>query len=123
MTLRLLLTALAVLSLAAPGAAQAVTGDDTAPGTACSVDKAVQMTANPSGSGGYVLTCEGGKWVATLECAATPQPTNRSQPSAMSTARWRRALSGLVWMTIRTLCALDNPAARANDPRTHAREY
>ncbi len=44
----------------------ALEGGDTAPGTACSIEEATRMTANPSGTGGYILTCEGGVWVATI---------------------------------------------------------
>lgn len=46
-------------------------GTDTTPGTACSDEDAVLISANPSGVGGYFLTCESGQWVATLS-AATP---------------------------------------------------
>lgn len=60
---------LRVLLCLAAMPAWAVTGDDVAPGTACSVNKAMMMTANPSGTGGYILTCEGGIWVATLRAA------------------------------------------------------
>ena len=49
----------------------AVTGSDRAPGEACSNEDAVTMTANPTGSGGYILTCESSVWVATIS-GATP---------------------------------------------------
>lgn len=60
----LLFAAIAHILLNAP--AYAVTGGDVLPGTNCSTPKAMMMTANPSGIGGYILSCEGGKWRATL---------------------------------------------------------
>lgn len=52
----------------------AVTGDDVVPGMACSVNKAMMMTANPTGIGGYILTCENGEWVATLTASLPTLP-------------------------------------------------
>lgn len=51
--------------------AYALDGSDVTPGSACSVEDSVMMTAKSSGSGGYILTCESGFWVATLS-VATP---------------------------------------------------
>jgi hypothetical protein len=59
----------------------AVTGTDAAPGQSCAVPHAVTMTANPSGQGGYVLTCEGGQWIAQITAAA---PTTGSQVTTKS---------------------------------------
>lgn len=60
-----------VLYILSSSPAIAVTGADVTPGAACTVEDAVMVTANPSGSGGYVLTCESSVWVATLS-ASTP---------------------------------------------------
>jgi hypothetical protein len=65
----------ALLSLPSPAQAQLV-GGDTTPGTACSTEDSMRMTANPTGTGGYILTCEGGVWVATLNTAL---PTANAQ--------------------------------------------
>ena len=57
-----------------------LTGDDTVPGTACPAKGAVRMTANATGPGAYILTCDAdaptGKWVATLN---TSSPTSSAQ--------------------------------------------
>ena len=65
----LVFVALACLFMASP--ARALDGTDIAPGAACATEDAVMMTANPSGTGGYILTCSGGVWVAQIS-AATP---------------------------------------------------
>ncbi len=76
---------IAVLSFfcAAPSWAQ-LEGTDNTPGTPCTRKGAVQMTANASGPGAYILTCDGnapsGKWVATLNAAlptASAQVANK----------------------------------------------
>jgi hypothetical protein len=77
--MRTLLLTLALLFIAAP--AFAVTGTDAAPGQSCAVPHAVTMTANPSGQGGYVLTCEGGQWIAQITAAT---PTAGSQVTTKS---------------------------------------
>ncbi len=61
----------AMLCLLAPSVSHAqLVGDDNIPGTTCDKKGAIQMTANASGPGAYILTCDGnapsGKWVATL---------------------------------------------------------
>ncbi|WP_319231070.1 DUF1566 domain-containing protein [Draconibacterium orientale] len=56
--------------------AYALEGNDTVPGTACSVEDTMRINAKPSGKGAYVLTCEGGVWVATLIAA---KPTEDEQ--------------------------------------------
>ncbi len=64
---------LAIL-VSSPSGAQLV-GTDNTPGTACDKKGAVQMTANVTGPGAYILTCDdnapSGKWVATIN-AGTP---------------------------------------------------
>lgn len=64
----LTLLAMTIIIASAPAQAQLV-GGDTAPGAACSTEDALRMTANPTGTGGYILTCESGVWVATLNAA------------------------------------------------------
>jgi len=58
-----------VILLAIGAPAKALTGDDVSPGTACANEDAVMMTANPAGSGGYILTCDGGTWKAIINAA------------------------------------------------------
>jgi hypothetical protein len=77
--MKTLFLALALSLVAAP--AFAVTGTDAAPGQSCAVPHAVTMTANPSGQGGYVLTCEGGQWIAQITAAT---PTAGSQVTTKS---------------------------------------
>jgi hypothetical protein len=69
-----------ILFIPSPSFSQ-LTGGDTTVGSACSPEDAVRMTANPSGSGGYVLTCEGGVWVANLNAST---PTTSSQVATKS---------------------------------------
>lgn len=59
----------ALFLFAAP--AWAVTGDDITVGSACTVEDAVTVTANPSGRGAYILSCESSVWTAKPN-AATP---------------------------------------------------
>lgn len=56
--------ALVALFLIGNRPAMAVTGSDSAPGEACTVADSTRVNAKPSGSGSYVLTCEGGVWTA-----------------------------------------------------------
>ncbi|WP_319231069.1 DUF1566 domain-containing protein [Draconibacterium orientale] len=67
--IRVLILAVLLTVFAVP--AYALEGSDTAPGDACTVEDAMRMTANPSGNGGYILTCKGGVWKATFN-VATP---------------------------------------------------
>ena len=67
---RLFLSSVFALFLSTPSYAQ-LTGTDVTPGTACSTEDSVLVTANPGGTGGYVLTCESSVWVAQMN-AATP---------------------------------------------------
>ncbi len=67
----------------APSWAQ-LQGTDNTPGTPCTRKGAVQMTANATGPGAYILTCDGnapaGKWVATLNAelpTASAQVANK----------------------------------------------
>jgi len=67
----LLVGALLCVCAMPPFAAHAqLVGTDNVPGTACSAKGSVQMTANATGPGAYILTCDGdaplGKWVATI---------------------------------------------------------
>ena len=68
-----------LLGLPAVSRAQ-LTGDDITPGMACSRKGAVTMTANATGPGAYILTCDNdapsGKWVATINAA---MPTSNAQ--------------------------------------------
>lgn len=68
-----------LLFSSSPSWAQLV-GDDNTPGTSCDKKGAIQMTANATGPGAYILTCDGnapsGKWVATLNTAT---PTANAQ--------------------------------------------
>ena len=67
---RLFLSGVFALFLSTPSYAQ-LTGTDVTPGAACSTEDSVMVTANPGGTGGYILTCESSVWVAQMN-AATP---------------------------------------------------
>lgn len=89
-------------------------GTDTTSGTACSVEDSVQMTANPSGTGGYILTCEGGVWVATLNAAL---PTANEQVATKEYVDSAVAAGGIGACVDddTTLCALETNRS-SDDP-------
>lgn len=104
-------TAIMVILLGAAWPLHAVTGDDIAPGMPCTIDKAVTMTANPSGIGGYILTCENNEWVATITAAPPTQPGQVATKSyiddkigTLSHEKWCRAEGSKI------VCDQDNPS-------------
>jgi hypothetical protein len=85
--MRLVLLALgAVFFLAGITPAHAVTGSDITPGSACTVEDAMAMTANPSGMGGYLLTCKSGTWIAQITAATPTQNSHVATKGYVDTA-------------------------------------
>lgn len=70
-----------ILSAAFSLPAFAVTGDDTAAGSPCANEDAVRVSANPSDTAGYILTCASGTWVAQISADA---PTSNSHVTTKS---------------------------------------
>ena len=116
---RLLITGFAAFCFLVPAmvphmAMAQLQGADTTPGTACSVEDSVQLTANPSGTGGYILTCEGGVWVATLNAAL---PTANEQVATKEYVDSAVAAGGIGACVDddTTLCALETSRS-SDDP-------
>lgn len=116
---RLLLIALLCAVALFPFAAHAqLVGTDNVPGTACSAKGSVQMTANATGPGAYILTCDGdaptGKWVATINAEL---PTANAQVANKEYVDNAVAAGGIGACVDddTTLCALETSRA-SNDP-------
>lgn len=114
----LLITLLCAVALF-PFAAQAqLIGTDSAPGDSCSAKGSVRMTANATGPGAYILTCDGdaptGKWVATINAAL---PTANAQVANKEYVDSAVAAGSLAVCTdnYASLCALETNRA-GNDP-------
>ena len=97
-----------------PQHSHAVSGNDLTPGSACTVEDAVSMTANPSGTGGYILTCEGGVWVATLN-AALPTANEQVATKEYVDSAVAAGAIGSCSNNDTTLCALESSRS-SNDP-------
>ena len=116
---RILVGALLCVCAMPPFAAHAqLVGTDNVPGTACSAKGSVQMTANATGPGAYILTCDGdaplGKWVATINAEL---PTANAQVANKEYVDNAVAAGGIGACVDddTTLCALETSRA-SNDP-------
>lgn len=105
-----------LLFLSVPARAQLV-GNDTLPDDSCTAKGAVRMTANATGPGAYILTCDGdsGKWVATINAAL---PTANAQVANKEYVDMVLAAASIPVCTdnYTSLCALETNRA-GNDPQ------
>jgi hypothetical protein len=109
------MTIIMVSFLSAPARAQLV-GTDTTPGTACTAKGAVRITANATGPGAYILTCDddAGQWVATINAEL---PTANEQVANKEYVDSAVAAGGIGACVDddTTLCALETSRS-SNDP-------
>lgn len=107
---------LACMAVLSPLTAQAqLVGTDTVPGTPCTAKGSVLMSANATGPGAYILTCDddSGQWRATINAELPTANAQVANKQYVDTA----VAGNIPSCTDNTtgLCILETPRA-ANDP-------